>query len=211
MPHFSATSARVKVKLTPLSPLFKERGNRAKRGGVSSTIETFLCMFVLCFFVSSCRQNVESPVMDYADFKTARLPDWECHQTFAQGHDSSTARSFLEVTAFPKKAYPGITMPWLAGNWRRYQTLLITARTRGSASRFVLSVWDGKGKYAIENRFEKRFAVDTVWTTCELPLPEGLMTPDNRHLNLDHITQVVFFTHGSDDPTIFDVKRIELR
>lgn len=175
------------------------------------SFRNLLFAFAICFFFSSCTQNVECPVMDYGDFSAARLPQWECHQTFTRGYDSSAACSFLEVTAFPKKAYPGITVPWLAGNWRRYKTLLITARTRGSASRFVLSVWDGKGKYAIENRFEKRFAVDTVWTTCELPLPEGLMTPDNRHLNLDHITQVVFFTHRADDPTIFDIKKIELR
>ena len=221
MPHFSATSARVKVKLTPLSPLFKERGNRAKhpvgyaqgsRGGVSSTIGTFFCMFVLCFFVSSCVQNVECPVMDYAIFNTAKLPEWECHQVFSRGFDSISHVSYLEVAAFPKKTYPGITIPWLTGNWRSYTTLRITARMRGhSPGRFVLSVWDGNGKYAVENRCEKRFVVDTVWTTCELPLSEGLTTPDNRRLNLNHINQVVFFTHRSDDPTIFDIKKIELR
>jgi hypothetical protein len=141
--------------------------------------------------------------MDYSDFKSAKLPDWECHQTYSMGYDSLSGGTFLEVTAFPKKTYPGFSMPWITGNWSPYTTLRITARMRGHASPFILSVWDGNGKYVMENRFEKKFAVDTVWTTCELSFSGGLATPGARRMDLGRITQVVFFYGRSGRPDDF--------
>ena len=149
--------------------------------------------------------------MDYSDFKSAKLPDWECHQTYSMGYDSLSGGTFLEVTAFPKKTYPGFSMPWITGNWSPYTTMRITARMRGHASPFILSVWDGKGAYVQRNRFEKRFILDTVWTECELSFSDGLATPDSRQMDLGRIALVVFFTGGADVPTTFDVKKIELR
>ena len=51
--------------------------------------------------------RVEISSMDFTVGKQTRLPDWECHQIFTFCRDSVTGTSFLKVTAFPKKEYPG--------------------------------------------------------------------------------------------------------
>jgi hypothetical protein len=173
---------------------------------VSGNLLLVIALYLLC---CSCNHRVECTVADYSHFDTAKLPEWECHQTFSKGHDSRSG-DFLEVTAFPKKAYPGITLPWLNGNWGHYKTLGITTRARRQGSHFVLSIWDGRGEYVCANRFEKPFDVDTTWTACELPLSGGLTSPANRRLDISRISLVVFFTGKADTPTVFDVGKIEL-
>jgi hypothetical protein len=160
----------------------------------------------------SCTRQVEQQVMDYQDAKNSKLPEWECHQVYYMKQDFLQGKSFLEVKAFPENQYPGISMGWLNGDWTRFHTLRITARTRcGMPLSFTLSIWDGKGTYDFDNRFQKPYTVDTGWTTCELPVHSGMLKPNGKETDVRRISKVVFFTGRRDTPTLFDVKTISLQ
>jgi hypothetical protein len=160
----------------------------------------------------SCTRHVERQVMDYQDAMNMKLPEWECHQVYDIKQDSLQGKSFLEVKAFPENKYPGISMGWLNGDWTRFHTLRITARTRcGMPLSFTLSIWDGKGTYDIKNRFQKAYTVDTGWTTCELPVQGGMLKPNGRETDIRRIAQVVFFTSRRTTATVFDIKIVGLQ
>jgi hypothetical protein len=151
--------------------------------------------------------------MDYSSGAPVKFPEWECHQVFSLRLDSLTGKSFLEISAFPKKEYPGIQIPWLTGDWSGYSTLTIIARihdNRDSAS-FNLIVFDGRGQFTFNNRFEKEFIVDSGWTVCEVSLLGGLTTPAGRAIDMNHINQIVFFTERRMEPTVFDIGKIQLQ
>jgi len=166
--------------------------------------------FMPLFF---CSRSVEFPRMDYTTDINRKLPDWECHQVFAFCKDSLTGRSFLEVTAFPKKKYPGIVLPWLEGGWDKFASFHIIARVSGARDSvsFYLSIWDGNAPYSVDNRFEKKFMVRGQWTDCAVSLKEGFVTPSGRAIDKKDIRQVVFFTSHRADPVVFDVASIALR
>jgi len=183
--------------------------------GVRRPEQLQLLLFILLLSLSqfSCTRRVEYPSMDYMSGTPKKLPEWECHQAFSLVRDSVTKKSYLKVTAFPKKEYPGISLPWVTGDWRGYSTLRITARahdTRDSIP-FNVFLFDGRGLLTLENRFNKKFIVHTGWTICEIPLLGGLKTPGGRMLDKKHISQVVFFTGRRMEPTIFDLGIIQLR
>jgi hypothetical protein len=160
----------------------------------------------------SCTRQVEQQVMDYQDVKNVKLPEWVCHQVYSINQDSLQGKSFLEVKAFPENIYPGISMGWLNGDWSRFHTLRITARTRcGMPLSFTLSIWDGKGTYDIKNRFQKTYTVDTGWTTCELAVHGSMVKPNGKETDVRRIAKVVFFTIRRTAPTVFDVKIVGLQ
>jgi hypothetical protein len=162
-------------------------------------------------FISSCSRGVEQEVVDYQNDKNVRLPGWECHQVYSVRRDSARAESFLEVVAYPKKEYPGFSLGWLSGDWTQFSTLQIIARTHGkSPSPFFLTVWDGKGIYDYNNRFQKEYVLDSGWTVCGLPVQGGMVKPNGRETDIRRISKVVFFTSARDTPTIFDVKKVSL-
>jgi hypothetical protein len=162
-------------------------------------------------FISSCSRAVEQEVVDYQNDKNVRLPEWECHQVYSIRRESASAESFLEVAAYPKKEYPGFSLGWLNGDWTRFSTLSIIARTYGNGpARFYLTVWDGKGTYDYNNRFQKEYVLDTGWTQCTLPIRRGMVNPNGRETDIRRISKVVFFTSARDTPTIFDVKKVSL-
>jgi|WetSurMetagenome_2_1015567.scaffolds.fasta_scaffold216404_2 hypothetical protein len=170
-------------------------------------------LFILAsLFLISCSHKVEIDSIDYGTARIAKFPKWECHQIFSRQRDQVGSDSFLEVSAFPFKEYPGISLPWMAGNWRKFDTFQIVARTRGrKALPFTLIIWDGAGEFVGENRFEKHFVLDTVWTSCALPLSGGIMAKNNRKIDICKIEQVVFFTGHGQGITVFDVRRIALK
>mgnify|MGYP001584649727 CR=1 FL=1 len=175
-----------------------------------------LSFFVFLFFLPlsfSCSRRVERPVMDYGTDKNIKLPEWECHQVFSLCRDSLTGTSYLEVTAFPKKEYPGISLPWLTGDWSSYSTLAIIARAHDNRDSipFNVLIFDGRGPFTYNNRLGKKIIVHTAWTLCETPLSGGLRMPDGRVMDKKHISQVVFFTGRRPEPTVFDIKEIRLR
>jgi len=175
----------------------------------------FRILTVLCIgiaFLLSCTRGVEREVVDYQNDKSIKLPEWECHQVYSIRPDSSGEGSFLEVVAFPKKKYPGFSMGWLNGDWTRFASLRIIARTRGKGPvRFSLTVWDGKGTYSVQNRFQKEFLLDTGWTLCELPIHAGMVKPNGEETDVRHITKVVFLTGNQASRTVFDIKKIQLQ
>jgi len=171
---------------------------------------TILVMSVIILSVS-CTKKIESSVVDYEKDPNAQLPYWECHQLYLKSVDSVSGGSFLEVIAYHENAYPGFSLGWLNGNWRPYKSLTITARMRGkSPARFSLSIWDGKGTYKYENRFQKTFWIDTCWTNCTINIPNGLPKPNGSHIDLRTITRTVFFTLKSANVLVFNVKCIRL-
>ena len=151
--------------------------------------------------------------MDYGTDKNIKLPEWECHQVFSLCRDSLTGKSYLEVTAFPKKEYPGVSLPWLAGDWSDYSTLRIIARAHDNRDSipFYVFIFDGRGLLSFENRFNKKFILETGWTLCETHFLGGLRTPEGRAINLKHISQIVFFTGRRTEPTVFDIRELQLR
>jgi hypothetical protein len=151
--------------------------------------------------------------MDYTTGISRELPDWECHQIFAFCRDPLTGKSFLEVTAFPKKKYPGIVLPWLECDWVKFASFHVIARVSGARDSvsFCLSIWDGNAPYTIDNRFEKKFTVRRQWADCVVNMTEGLVAPNGRSIDKKDIRQVVFFTSHRADPVVFDVSSIALR
>jgi hypothetical protein len=161
----------------------------------------------------SCTRSVEISSMDFTTGKQTPLPDWECHQIFSLCRDSVTRTSFLEVTAFPKKEYPGITLPRLSGDWRCFSVLKITARIRDGRDSvpFRLSIWDGRAPAMPNNRYEKRIFMRAGWKDFAFDLSGDLETPGGRAIDKKDILQVVFFTSHQADPVVFDVASITLR
>jgi hypothetical protein len=179
-----------------------------------SVFRSPIVLFIGIALIVSCARRVERQVVDYQDSKTIELPAWECHQVYSIRRDSGAGDSarFLEIVSFPKKEYPGFSIDWLNGDWSAFTSLWINARIRGSGpTRFFLSVWDGKGTYDFNNRFQKEFTLDTGWTNCDLPIQAGLIKPNGKETNVRHISSVVFFTTKQDSLTIFDVKTTSLQ
>jgi hypothetical protein len=165
------------------------------------------------FFISSCYHNVDCPVTDYSN-KSAKLPDWACYQVYTICADSCSHKKYLEVNAFPEKQYPGMTIPWLTGDWSTYKTFSVTCRSHCSNSDstvFSLSLWDGNGDYTYNNRITKRLFFKSDWKNCSVPLEDKMQTPSGRMLNKKHISSVVFFTGRKNGNTVFDIQILQLR
>jgi hypothetical protein len=165
------------------------------------------------FLISSCCHNVDCPVTDY-NSKQAKLPDWACCQVYTICADSCSHKKYLEINAFPEKEYPGMTIPWLTGDWSTYKTFSVTCRSYCSnidSTVFHLSIFDGNGDYVYSNRVEKDIVLKSDWKNCSIPLEDKMQTPSGRVLNKKNISSVVFFTDRKNGNTVFEIQKIELK
>jgi hypothetical protein len=171
----------------------------------------YFFIFFACLFFS-CTQKVEQPFLDFQGNKHSRFPAWDCHQIHSVKHDSLRNETFLDVEAFSRKAYPGIVLSWLQGDWSKYNELQIIARICNRDSMpFYVTVWDGKGDYNFENRFQGEYSVKKDWTICKLDLKDGIFTAKGKKINLKHIKTVVFFTNNDNDTIQFHIKSVTLQ
>jgi hypothetical protein len=162
--------------------------------------------------LASCTRHVEQPVVDYTEARTMKLPGWDCHQVHSVRFDSLRNETFLDVEAFPGKLYPGFVLFWLQGDWSKYAELQIKTRICNRDSmQFYVTVWDGKGDYNFENRFQGKYSVKKDWTLCKLNFKDGIFTGKGKRVDLKHVKTVVFFTNNTNDTIRFHMKSVSLQ
>jgi len=136
---------------------------------------------------------------------------WQCFANFEIIQYSDSLKGLKVITH--EGEYPGLFFPWLYGDWNGYHSLCVEGNHFNSeteSEKYFLRIFDGKGNYQFNNRFEKKIIfsphIDGIQSQC-FPI-ENLMTPSQRRLNLSEIDKVYFFGTDMSRPHQFLLTRV---
>ena len=150
-----------------------------------------------------------------ADFETAHeLERWSGDARFKRSEDvSHSGRKALKVF-LTTDTFSGVILDWFFRDWSTYQALEISLYNPDDDSiAFSCRIHDRlhiKNQQPFEDRFTRRFAVDSGWNRIRIPLEDVRQAPQDRHMDMETIMAVGLFASQLDQPRIIYIDAIRL-
>jgi hypothetical protein len=141
--------------------------------------------------------------------ETGRWTSGEIDREFARHGQAS-----LKVPLETGRKYPGTTLRRSFGDWRSFSFLAFSVHNPDSEPLFLtLSIRDHEhnrrgGEYT--DRFNKSFRIDQGWNDIRVSIQDIENAPAERTLELDSLSEVVFFTTELDQPRIIHLDHVRL-
>ncbi len=187
-------------------------GMALRRGVVVGVVAW--CLFPLvCAVIDEYRMYRDFPVL--SDFESSlELSRWQSLREISRVTDPVKSGAYSLKVLLGAGEYSGVSLCYFPRNWENAKILTFSVFNPGRPMDLSFRVHDiqhGRSEQQLySDRFNETVRLETGWNRVDVPLLDIMNGPEQRTMDMEEISEVIFFVSRLSEPVVLYVDEVKL-